>query len=288
VDIRAGIMPLEVLKDDAGRARGLRMCRCTMDGMRPVPIAETEFEIPCDLVVAAIGQSGNLEGLTGLDDGRGFIKADRNLAVPGRPGEFVGGDIVRPHLLTTAIGHGRIAAESIDGFLRGEEPGRRPRVDVVHFDMIDRLAAAGHAPEAATGPIRGTAESDFAVHNYEDRSAHEIIPHEALFLGHFGAVPRHVRSHRKVGEAVLGDFGERLVPLSTEEAIAEAKRCMSCGLCLECDNCLIYCPQDAIARVPKAERAPGRYVETDYAKCVGCHICRDVCPSGYIQMGLGE
>ena len=174
------------------------------------------------------------------------------------------------------------------GFLRGEESGRRPRVDVVHFDMIDRLAAAGLAPEPAPGPTRGTADSDFAVHNYEDRAAHEIIPHEALFLGHFATVPRNERTHRSVGEAVLGDFGERLVPLAAEQAVAEAKRCMSCGLCMECDSCMIYCPQDAITRVPKAGRAPGRYVETDYAKCVGCHICRDVCPSGYIQMGLGE
>ncbi len=288
VEIRAGIMPLEVLKDADGRACALRMCQCTMDGMRPIPIADTEFEIPCDLVVSAIGQSGDLEGLAGLDDGRGFIKADRNLGVPGRPGEFTGGDIVRPHLLTTAIGHGRIAAESIHRFLRGEEQGRRPRVDVVHFDMIDRLAAAGLAPEPAPGPIRGTADSDFAVHNYEDRAAHEIIPHEALFLGHFATVPRNERTHRSVGGAVLGDFGERLVPLAAEQAVAEAKRCMSCGLCMECDSCMIYCPQDAIARVPQAERAPGRYVETDYTKCVGCHICRDVCPSGYIQMGLGE
>jgi len=288
VEIRAGIMPLEVLKDADGRARALRMCQCTMDGMRPIPIDDTGFEIPCDLVVSAIGQSGDLEGLAGLDDGRGFIKADRSLAVPGRRGEFVGGDIVRPHLLTTAIGHGRIAAESIHHFLRGEESGRRPRVDVVHFDMIDRLAAAGLAPGPAPGPIRGTADSDFAVHNYEDRAAHEIIPHEALFLGHFATVPRHERTHRSVGQAVLGDFGERLVPLTAGQAVAEAKRCMSCGLCLECDSCMIYCPQDAITRVAKAGRAPGRYVETDYAKCVGCHICRDVCPSGYIQMGLGE
>ena len=37
-----------------------------------------------------------------------------------------------------------------------------------------------------------------------------------------------------------------------------------------------------------ADQTTGRYVDTDYAKCIGCHICRDVCPSGYIQMGLGE
>ena len=63
---------------------------------------------------------------------------------------------------------------------------------------------------------------------------------------------------------------------------------MSCGLCFECDNCVIYCPKGAVQRVPKKERAVGRYVVTDYNKCIGCHICRDVCPTGYIQMGLGE
>ncbi|MCB1522950.1 MAG: 4Fe-4S binding protein, partial [Rhodoblastus sp.] len=72
------------------------------------------------------------------------------------------------------------------------------------------------------------------------------------------------------------------------QAKKEGERCMSCGLCFECDNCVIYCPQTAVARVPKKERAVGRYVYTDYTKCIGCHICADVCPTGYIQMGLGE
>ena len=37
--------------------------------------------------------------------------------------------------------------------------------------------------------------------------------------------------------------------------------------------------------------APGLHlmaVATDYDKCIDCHICADVCPTGYIQMGLGE
>ena len=63
---------------------------------------------------------------------------------------------------------------------------------------------------------------------------------------------------------------------------------MSCGMCLECDNCVIYCPQDAVHRVAKADRTVGRYVYTDYSACIGCHICADVCPSGFIKMGLGE
>lgn len=61
---------------------------------------------------------------------------------------------------------------------------------------------------------------------------------------------------------MIGDFEERIVRLTEEQAKKEGERCMSCGLCFECDNCVIYCPQTAVARVPKKERAVGRYVYT--------------------------
>ena len=98
--------------------------------------------------------------------------------------------------------------------------------------------------------------------------------------------------HRRVeslvgAEDILNNFDERFQCLSEEETIHEATRCMSCGMCFECDNCVIYCPEDAIFRVKKDQHAIGRYVDTDYDKCVGCHICSEVCPSGYIKMGLG-
>lgn len=32
----------------------------------------------------------------------------------------------------------------------------------------------------------------------------------------------------------------------------------------------------------------GRCVATDYDKCIDHHICADLCPTGYIQMGMGE
>jgi formate hydrogenlyase subunit 6/NADH:ubiquinone oxidoreductase subunit I len=38
----------------------------------------------------------------------------------------------------------------------------------------------------------------------------------------------------------------------------------------------------------KDDPTTGRYVDTDYGKCIGCHICADVCPTGYIVMGMGE
>ena len=163
-------------------------------------------------------------------------------------------------------------------------------MDVHHFNLLEKLRETDHAPsEYPHVQATGTDRADFAIHNYEDRSFAEIVPSDQLFLGHFKYTPRHVRKENEITpDSVLGFFGERIQPLSEEEVRQEADRCMSCGICFECDNCVIYCPQDAIYRVKKTNSTIGRYVETDYAKCIGCHICEDVCPSGYIRMGLGE
>jgi NADPH-dependent glutamate synthase beta subunit-like oxidoreductase len=290
VDIKGGIMPLEVIKGADGRATGLKLCQCTMDGMTPTPIAGTEFVLNADLIVSAIGQSGDLADLPEIDNGKGFINADKTMRVPGKPKHFVGGDVVRPHLLTTAIGHGRVAASSIGEFLDKGDVGKRPKVDVHYFNLLDKLEESNLSPAPYTaGATRGTDQAKFAVHNYENRAPNEIVTHEDLFLGHFTRVARNHRSEIHIGaDEVIGNFSERLVPLSDQTVVDEAKRCMSCGLCFECDNCVVFCPQGAVGRVKKTERTTGRYVETDYSKCIGCHICRDVCPTGYIQMGMGE
>ena len=290
VDIRYGVIPVEVMLDDDGRATALILAECTFeeDG-RAVPADGTEFEIECDLVVSAIGQGGNLDGLEQFDNGRGLMDADKFYQVPDHDGHFVAGDIIRPHLLTTAIGQASIACDSIDLYFKGAEPGRRPKVDVHHFDLLDKLRETDLAPDGYDHQQQwGTCDSNFAIHNYEDRSAHEIIPSDKLFLGHFKHVSRNKRQAKGPDkESVLSHFEERHVGLDAETARKEADRCMSCGMCFECDNCVIYCPQDAVFRVKKDQSTLGRYVDTDYNKCIGCHICADVCPTGYIEMGMG-
>ena len=290
VTIRDGVMPIEVLLDDDGRARALRLAECEMIDGAPTPKEGTEFEIEAELIVSAIGQSGDLTGLESFDNGKGFIDADSHYRVPDREGHFVAGDIIRPHLLVTAIGHASIAADCIDRYLCGNDQVRRPKVDVHHFSLLEKLREVSLGPhDYDYSEDRGTDAAAFAVHNYEDRSGHEVIAAEDVFLAHFPETPRIHREERvPAGEAVLGDFAERIVALSEELAIKEAERCMSCGMCIECDNCVIYCPQDAVFRVKKDKRTTGRYVDTDYSKCIGCHICSDVCPSGYIDMGMGE
>ncbi|MET0067868.1 MAG: NAD(P)-binding protein [Candidatus Thiodiazotropha sp.] len=287
-----GVMPLEVIVGADGRATGLKVCDCTMDGMSPVPVEGTERVLEADLIVSAIGQSADMEGLDAMANERNQIDADKFYQVPGKEGHFVAGDIVRPHLLTTAIGQASIACESIDAYLNKKELAKRPKVDVHHFDLMDKLEETHMVPESfdnKVGDLRGTDSAKYAIHNYEDRSRQEIIPADELFLGHFGFTPRNLRSEDvPTADEVLHHFKERMNGLDKDQAQAEAKRCMSCGMCFECDNCVVFCPQDAVFRVKRNESTTGRYVDTDYTKCIGCHVCTDVCPTGYIQMGLGE
>ncbi len=293
IAIRGGFAPVAVVRAADGRATALRVARCeakiTGGRLEVKAVAGTEEDIEADLIVSAIGQAVDFTGLESLDGGKGAIAADRNYQVAGQPGLFAGGDVIRPHLLTTAIGHGAIAADGIDRFLQGEALDKRPKIDVHSFDLMRKLAEKGQKVPKLAEPLRGTDASPGAIHNFENRSDRYVIPHDELFLGHFPFV---ARNRRRVvtlnAEQALDNFEERMLPLLEAQAQAEAKRCMSCGLCFECDNCVVYCPQTAVFKVKKSQSTTGRYVDTDYTKCIGCHICHDVCPTGYIQMGLGE
>jgi NADPH-dependent glutamate synthase beta subunit-like oxidoreductase len=291
VTIMNEVMPIEIIRNDAGRATALKLADCKWENNAPVKIeGGKEYTIECDMIVSAIGQGGDMSGLEDYANERNLIDGDKFYQVPNRPGHFAAGDIIRPHLLTTAIGQASIAAESIENYLKQEDQRKRPKVDKHHFSLLDKMKEAGLEPEAYTvGETRGSDAQRFAIHNYEDRSKNEVISSDRLFLGHFEYTPRLLREEDvPTADEVLNHFEERTTGFSDEQAIAEAGRCMSCGMCFECDNCVIFCPQDAVFRVKKDQRTTGRYVDTDYAKCIGCHICSDVCPTGYIDMALGE
>ena len=133
-----------------------------------VTIPGSEFEIPCDLIVAATGQSSIFTGIEALDNGKGLVTADGYYQVAGKPGHFVGGDAIYPDLLTTAVGHGWKAAEGIDKYVQGQPMAQRSKVDVHHF---------------AVGAKAGCPTSAF-----DDRAARETAS-QGLFLDHMQAAP---------------------------------------------------------------------------------------------------
>jgi NADPH-dependent glutamate synthase beta subunit-like oxidoreductase len=290
VEIHEGLAPVKVIQDEDGRATALRVIPVDWVDGKMVPREGQEIDIKCSLIVAATGQSGDFTGIEEWDNGKGLMDSDRVFRVAGKPGHFLAGDIIQPHIMTAAIGDSWRSVDSIDHFLNGEDLPPRPRVDVHHFKMFDALENAGRTPvDYDHKPTHATDSENFAIHNYEDRGPNETVSTKRMFMAHFQPEDRYHRNDTIVGpDAVLDNFEERVRGLSEEDALAEANRCMSCGLCNECDNCIIYCPHEAVFRLKKEERSLGRYVDTEYSKCIGCHICRDVCPTGYIHMGLGE
>ena len=288
VEIHDGLSPVEVIKDEDGRAKALRVVPVELVDGKLQPKEGEEFEIECTLIVSATGQAGDYTGIEEFDNGWGLMDADNVYQVKGKPGHFVAGDAVNPHLLTTAIGQASIAAEGLHHYLMDKEIPSRPKIDTHHFKLLEELRVRELEPSSfEIQEAWGTDTAEFAIHNYEDRSSTELATHDQLHMAYFDHEPMNRRQEANItADEVLNNFQERFSSLEEQKAVDEAERCMSCGMCFECDNCVVYCPEDAIFRVKKDQRAMGRYVDTDYDKCVGCHICADVCPSGYIKMGL--
>ncbi len=119
--------PLEVLGDEAGWVRALRCTRMTLGEpdasgrARPEPVPGSEFEIPCEMVVVAIGTRSNPLLTSTAPDLRvnewGYIEIDET-GMTSMPGVFAGGDIVRgAATVILAMGDGKRAAASIAAYL---------------------------------------------------------------------------------------------------------------------------------------------------------------------------
>lgn len=122
------VAPVEVLGNEQKWVTGLRCARMQLaepdasGRARPVAIPGSEFVIPCDLVVVAIGTKAN-PLLTAtcpdlkLNQWGNIIVNEQSMT--SLPGVFAGGDIVRgAATVILAMGDGKRAAKSIDAFLR--------------------------------------------------------------------------------------------------------------------------------------------------------------------------
>jgi len=107
---------------------------------------------------------------------------------------------------------------------------------------------------------------------------HELATFDSLHLWYFGDAARRQQPELAAGERVA-DFGEVVGGLSVEEATYEARRCLSCGNCFECDGCLGACPEVAVIKL-----GVGHRYKFDYDRCTGCGACFEQCPVHAIEM----
>ncbi len=175
-ELRTGVGVAGLLDLAGGRTRGLKVVGLEQIGDHKFqPKEGTEQELEADWVLAAIGQNPVFDGFEWLDDGTNWLDVDGSYRVKGTEDLFTGGDTLGLDLLTTAVGHGRKAAESIDEHLSGrEELSKRPRVDVSHYDIKRAMPA----------------EQRNFVSNFADRSEREVARFKHLYGGHFKVTAR--------------------------------------------------------------------------------------------------
>ena len=119
------------LGDDSGNVRALRAHEVEFVDGRFVKVEGSDFELPCDLVLLAMGFTGpeRAELLDGLGVGmteRGAVARDENWRTD-IDGVFVAGDMGRGQsLIVWAIAEGRAAAAAVDEWLLGSTTLPKP------------------------------------------------------------------------------------------------------------------------------------------------------------------
>jgi heterodisulfide reductase subunit A-like polyferredoxin len=173
---------------------------------RPVPIKGSEFTIKVDTVIPAIGQSPDTSYSSKLSDfkltKRSTLLVDPDTLLTNVKGVFAGGDnVLGPASAIEAVAHGNLAAEMIDQYVQ------------------KRLKAE---PEQSDKPVVQFDELDLT----EDQQITQTREVPTI-------LKPGIRS-KNFNEVIKKTFTE-------DQAIQEATRCLNCGICSECLECVTAC-----------------------------------------------
>ncbi len=113
----------------------------------------------------------------------------------------------------------------------------------------------------------------------EPEPKHPGVSFDMLHLPLYAPAPRGVQVELSVAERLAQGFVETTAGLDETAARHEAKRCLSCGNCYECDQCFAACPEQAIVKLGQ-----GHGYDFDLDHCTGCGICFEQCPCHAIEM----
>ncbi len=206
----------------------------------PVPIHGSDFHVECDRMILALGQSADLSV---FPEGTEVREGSRLLGLLETPVFAVGDLASGDGTVAAAIGSGRRSARNIHESMSGGS-----------------LLDDPETPKAETK-------------RHVDVERNEVILADSMRLHLFERRPA------VAGESL--DMSDRRstfdeIHLGLDDA-SEAKRCLSCGVCNECDACVTYCPEGVLKRV-------GRDFVFDYSFCKGCAVCATECPRNVVFM----
>ncbi len=220
-------------------------------------------------------------------DETGFQVEKMEVDENGRPqptGEF---ETIEADTLILALG------QDVDTSFLGEVPGVEiARDGVVEVDghmMTGRagLFAGGDMVPAERTVTVAVGHGKKAARNidawltggkFRPAEKHELAAFDKLNTWYYTDAPQTQQPQLELVRRQSG-FDEVLQGLTEDNALYEARRCLSCGNCFECDNCYGICPDNAVKKL-----GPGKRFAFNYDYCKGCGMCAAECPCGAITM----
>lgn len=197
---------------------------------RVVPMAGTDFDVPADVVLVAIGEAPDPsflpEGTSVELAAWGGLLVNPETLATGAPGVFAAGDITYgPRTVIHAAAHGRQAARAIHAYLQGLSPRAVSEMPEDEFETSSELPADGQI----TLDLRPT-------------------PREAMPL--------------RSGEAAHDRSVEYAEGFGEDAARREASRCLRCDLAYRCPTVRLVGHQGRVATpAPAAALASGAHAE---------------------------
>lgn len=251
-------VPMAITGEE-GRVQALRCLKAklvTVPGSNrqsPKPIEGSDYDIPADAIIAAIGQRIDQQWFNQMPDlawtHRDTIRVNTITMETSIPGIFAAGDAVTgPATVIEAIGGGKRAAIAIDRYLAGIPQPKLPPVPVRH-QRVPYLDVPAYTKMTLKRP-------------------------EMPLLG--------IDRRRTTFQQVELGYSEN----QTRE---EARRCLRCDICRRCGKCVAICKEkmgvDALAlgylSFDHPESSDFRYTDE---RCISCGACAANCPTGAMRI----
>lgn len=305
--------PVEILQNETGEVKEVKLIRMTLGEpdasgrRRPVPLADSEFTIKADIILAAIGQKTEVDFIDDInryaENGKlsvnrwGDIDANKQTLQTGIPSVFAAGDgVTGPATIIEAIAQAKIAAHSCDLFLHHKEV-----VPIAKEFLSKKEHFKKQVSEDYKEKFNHQLRQEMPVLKPEKRNNFEevelgytnelVAQMEASRCMECGCnayftcdLKKHSTDYSAEQQRFVGEFHEHQIDFRHPFIEIDNNKCILCSRCIRICNEVVGA--GALGLVNRGFRsfvAPAQEQALSETSCESCGLCITTCPTGAIS-----